>query len=67
MASALACLNEEDDLALSGNLVFAIIACQIKWLHIMMFPVFTVTFNLTQLVQICYIKTSAKHDIMSVK
>ena len=30
---------------LSGNLVFAIMACQIKWLHITMFHVPAVTFN----------------------
>ena len=50
MASASTYLNEEDDLALSDSLAFAIIACQIKWLHITMFPVSAVAFSLTRLV-----------------
>ena len=49
--------------ALSGNLVFTIMACQIKWLHSTMFPVSIVVLNLTQSVWICYIKTSALHVI----
>ena len=49
--------------ALSGNLVFTITACQIKWFHSTMFPVSIVVLNLTQSLWICYMKTSALHVV----